>query len=136
MMRSYLLANTSSASESCSLLSAADVNDMTEELSSESLQADCDVRINFSGDTTHVLLRDCFLNISLMSGVLMILFGESTTELELDDHTLAHIFLTVHFWTCVSSMASFTSSFGYREGLFSISERSSIRSLPNLLRPA
>ena len=134
-MRSYLLSTTSSDSERCSLLSAAEVNDMTEELSSESLQADCDVRIKFSGDTTRVLFRDCFLNIYLMRRVLMILFGEPTTELELDDRTLAPIFLTVRLRTCVSSMASLTSSFGYREGLFSISERSSIRSLPNLLRP-
>ena len=58
-MMSYLLSSTSSASERCSLLSAADVNDMTEELASESLQSDCDVRIKFSGDTTRVLFCDC-----------------------------------------------------------------------------
>ena len=60
MMRSYLLSTSSSASERCSLLSTADVNDMTEELSLESLQADCDVRIKVSGDTKRVLFRDCF----------------------------------------------------------------------------
>ena len=65
----------------------------------------------------------------------MILFEEPTTELELDDRSLAPIFLTVRLRTCVSLMASLTFSFGYREGLFSISEQSSIRSLPNLLRP-
>ena len=65
----------------------------------------------------------------------MILFAEPATELELDDRTLAPIFFTVRLRTCVASMASLTSSFGYREGMFSISEQSSIRSLPNLLRP-
>ena len=57
-----MLSTTSSASERCSLLSAADVNDMTEEVSSESLQADCDVRIKLSGDTTRVLFHDCFFS--------------------------------------------------------------------------
>ena len=82
MMRSYLLSTTLSASERNSFLYAANVNGMTEELSSESLQADCDIRIKFSSDITRVVLyRDCFLNISLMRGVLMFLFGEPVTEL-------------------------------------------------------